>query len=301
MPQSAAGKTPIVTRRERLLAMASASGGWPYYATQPARIEPTCWALLALSGGAAQEDTRASAGARTYLRSLRRTDGLLAEPATPGPNYAWNALALLALNTKDDLNAADRLATGLIAAKGIQLKDSDTPVARQNSQLQAWSWTEGTFSWIEPTAWCLLALKMRRASASAVAARIREAEAVILDRVCDSGGWNYGNSQVLTQDLRPYVPTTALALLAMQDQRDHPVVRKSLDWLTAHATAEKATMALALAAVCLQVYGRRSDEVLRLLEAQDARTHALDNAHLLAMAAYALALPTHRAAAMTLP
>jgi hypothetical protein len=242
----------------------------------------------------------AVAGGRRFLRGLMRADGLLVEPATPGPNLGWSGLALLALNTKDDADLCDRLSTGLLLSKGIQVRDGPDEI-RQNSRLQAWSWTEGTFSWIEPTAWCLLALKARRVTAPTVAARIQEAEAVVLDRVCDSGGWNYGNAQVLSQDLRPYVPTTALALLAMQDHRDHPAVARSLDWLVAHAVSERATMALALAAICLQVYGRPTADVLRALEAQDARTRFLDNAHLLAMATYALALPAHRAVAMTIP
>ena len=37
----------------------------------------------------------------------------------------------------------------LLAAKGIAL-EGDLPV-RQNNRLQAWSWTEGTFSWVEPS------------------------------------------------------------------------------------------------------------------------------------------------------
>jgi hypothetical protein len=103
---------------------------------------------------------------------------------------------------------------------------------------------------------------------------------------------------VLAQDLRPYVPTSALALLALQDQRGHPVVQRSLSWLEAHALSEPSTMALSLAAVCLHVYGRPVEGVLALLEAQQARTRALGNIHLAAMAAYALSLSTHRAVAM---
>ena len=34
--------------------------------------------------------------------------------------------------------------------------------------------------------------------------------ALLADRACRGGGWNYGNANVLGQDLHPYVPTTAV-------------------------------------------------------------------------------------------
>ena len=37
---------------------------------------------------------------------------------------------------------------------------------RQDGSLQAWSWVDGTFSWVEPTAWCLLLLKKWRLQAA---------------------------------------------------------------------------------------------------------------------------------------
>jgi len=172
---------------------------------------------------------------------------------------------------------------------------------RVDRQLQAWSWTEGTFSWLEPTALCLLALKVRRVEAPIVAERIAAAEAVIADRACQPAGWNYGNAQVLTQDLRPYVPTTALALLAMQDRRGEPFVTRSVDWLAANALAERAAMALSLAAVALSVFDRPVEAVLAALEEQVQRTAALDNLHLQALASFALTLPVHRGRAVRIP
>jgi hypothetical protein len=289
--------SPAAALRARLVDLASTSGGWPYYAGQPARIEPTCWALLALSHLATPRETAVVTAGRRFLRSLMQSSGLLVEPNTPGPNYAWNGLALLALNAKDDLDLADRLSSALLGVRGIQV-DDPTGVVHQNNKLQAWPWTDGTFSWLEPTALCLLALKVRRVSAPAVAARVADAEAIIFDRVCDPAGWNYGNAHVMAQDLRPYVPTTALVLLAMQDKPDHAVVRRSLDWLAAHATAEPATMACATATIGLHMYGKQTDDVRRLLADQYARSHALDNAHLIALAAYALTLPEHRGEAV---
>jgi hypothetical protein len=299
MAQAHRARSSLVSDRAALVDRAATTGGWSYYADRSSRIEPTSWALLALGpSGTNARETAALTGARTFLRGLQQPGGLLAEPAMPGPNYGWNGLALLALNDRGSLDLVDRLASGLLAVKGIQIEPEAGSAVRVDGRLQAWSWTEGTFSWVEPTAYCMLALKVRRVAGPVVESRLREAEAVLLDRVCEPGGWNYGNAQVLAQDLRPYVPTTALALLALQDQPDHPAVRRSLDWLAAHALSEPSTMALSLAAIALHVYGRPVDAVLENLVQQQERTRVLGNSHLLAMALYASTLPVHRAAAL---
>jgi hypothetical protein len=285
-----------------LVAGQAADGGWPYYAGRSSRIEPTCWAAIALatlSGSPSEALTRA----QSFLHRLQQKNGLLVETAVPGANYAWNGLALLA-----DISVGgapggpwrQALIDGLLAVRGIALEqDGSTPV-RQNNRLQAWSWIDGTFSWIEPTALCVLALKKSGASGASFRTRMAEAEAMVLDRVCEGGGWNYGNAQVLGQDLRPYVPTTALAVLAMQDRRSHPAVSASLAWLKAHAVSEPATMALSLAAVCLQVMGEPADTPREALVRHEVATRAFGNFHLTAMALFALTVPQHGARAFRL-
>ena len=85
--------------------------------------------------------------------------------------------------------------------------------------------------------------------------RIEAGEQLLLDRVCSVGGWNYGNRQVYGHDLWPYVPTTALALLALQDRRDLPSVTRSLEQIQKDLVDGALALALALARVCLEVYG----------------------------------------------
>ena len=278
----------------------SADGGWPYYPGRASRIEPTCWARLALSalaGSAASPVKRAQA----FLHTLPHTNGLVFESGLPGPNHAWNGLALLAESSSGEADGPfrRRLIDGLLSAKGIALEQDGSPV-RQNNRLQAWSWTDGTFSWIEPTALCVIALKKARVASPSVRTRMTEAEALILDRVCEGGGWNYGNAQVLGQDLRPYVPTTALAVLAMQDRREHPAVAASINWLRSHGEGEPATMALSLSTLCRQVLGESADRARGLLLRHAANTLAFGNLHLVAMALYALTSAEHGARAFTL-
>ena len=77
----------------------------------------------------------------------------------------------------------------------------------------------------------------------------------MFDRVCQDGGWNYGNPEVYGQKLWPYVPTTAVALLALQDLRNHAVVIRSLGQLQKDVASERSVVAVALSIVCLRAYG----------------------------------------------
>ena len=85
------------------------------------------------------------------------------------------------------------------------VRRGQSAILRQNNQLLGWPWIDGTFSWVEPTSWCLLALKKagQLPSRTGAAARIAEADRMLADRCCVSGGWNYGNSNVLGKELSP--------------------------------------------------------------------------------------------------
>jgi hypothetical protein len=93
---------------------------------------------------------------------------------------------------------------------------------------------------------------------------------------------------MLGQDLRPYVSTTALGLLAMQDRRQEPSVVRSLDYLVRHRVSEESAMALALTLISLRVLGGRTEDVESRLLSQWDRTAFLGNHHLIAIAASSL-------------
>ena len=128
---------------------------------------------------------------------------------------------------------------------------------------QGWSWTDGTFSWVESTAWCLLGLKRlaARSNDADVRARFEDGRRFFVDRVCKEGGWNDGNSNMLGADLPPYIPTTALALLAMHDQAADPVVQRAFTYLGERKLTEQGGLALSLTRICLGVYGEAAADV----------------------------------------
>jgi hypothetical protein len=269
----------------------NADGGWGYYPGKTSRLEPSCWAALSLS--LAEKSANDLADSTRWLSSRVRRDGFLDDVIGQPANLGFNGLAALALRDARDSSAQhQQLLAAISAIKGEALAQDDA-TNRQNNALQGWSWVQGTFSWVEPTSWCLLALKKSSARTKEGRARIDEAERLLFDRVCQRGGWNYGNSNMLGQELYAHVPTTALALLALQDRREHPLVQRSLEYLIQRRLSEPAGMALSLTSICLRVYGIAATDVEERLAALSERHSFFNNLHISAMALYALTGPEH--------
>jgi hypothetical protein len=200
-------------------------------------------------------------------------------------NVAFNALVGVTLSA---LSAPRDSTQGLVDAL-IDFKGEATrrgPEDKQNNSLQGWSWITGTFSWLEPTAWAVIALKrLDRARGNH---RIEVGERLIADRACYDGGWNYGNAWALDKQLPGHVPTTALGLLAMRDRKSLGVVKRALQFLELRKTAERAALSLGLTKIALASYGSESASVDDVLADQWKRTRYLENIHSMAVALYAL-------------
>jgi hypothetical protein len=181
---------------------------------------------------------------------------------------------------------SNSVAKALIESRGAAV--AQHPQARQDSSLQAWSWTTGAFSWVEPTAWALLALKRWAAPSVTVNARIATGEHVMRDRACPGGGWNYGNAEVYGKALPGHVPPTAIGVMALQDRATEPVVGDAVAFIERRALLEGSTTALALAQLALSAVGRAPRGLVDALVAHTSRTEAFGNIAAMAMAAYAL-------------
>ncbi len=290
------GVTAANRLRDALIASANPGGGWPYYAGKRSRIEPTCWALMALAATSSDspEWSGVAAPHLQWLARTQRTDGLLVDTVDAPANFTSNGLAACVLSRFDGNVDLPRLLDAIVAAKGVSVNESD---GRQNNRLQGWPWMSDTFSWLEPTCMCVIALKRSGRERPAAKARIDEAHELIVNRMCESGGWNYGNASVVGQDLRPYVPTTALALIALQDQSHTPAVERSLEWLRAARLKEPSATALSLAAIALRLHGEPADDVERRLTEDLDRAERVGNLQGLAMMLYALTADRHDASA----
>ena len=254
-------------------------GGWGYRPGRPSRLEPTSWALLARQQTAGTLDT-------AVFDRWKMQDGLLTEGPSGAVNLAFTgiaALAWLGLSQGRPGHRLEAMLTTLRETHGVRLPASKETL--QDNQLQGWAWVPDTFSWVEPTAWCLLAMKRWRASGAAVKEthiRIGEGEALLLDRALPTGGWNYGNPLVYGKVLQPFVPTTALALLALHDQPRATQVAGGLGWLSAHRLSELSASALAWAAIGLRAFGvdvtDLRDRLLTLVEPSLVETDMVSSA-----------------------
>ena len=273
----------VIDARTQLIASLhqhrNTDGGWPYYAGRQSRLEPTCWALLATG----------SALTSTPLGVWQRADGFLVEPSTGDVNIAFNALAVLCANGVSGASSAmaNTVIAALIASRGAAV--AQHPRARQDSSLQAWSWTPGAFSWVEPTAWALLALKRWATPSAVVSQRIATGELVMRDRACPGGGWNYGNAEVYGKALPGHVPPTAIGILAMQDRLTDRVVVDALAFVERQALLEGSTTALALSQLAVAAAGRPSSRLVEALVAHAPHAESFGNVATMAMAAHALA------------
>lgn len=250
-----------------LIAARNPDGGWGYRAGKQSRVEPTSFALLALAAGGSPVD----AG---VLVRWPRDSGLLIDPSATHPNVAFNAIAAVAAQYAPLAipKVAARIVATLIEHRGAELPRTEGIAL--DPTLQGWPWMGSTFSWVEPTSWCLLALKRwsRVRPSLACSARIDQAERLLRDRVCRQGGWNYGNSKVLGQSLEPYAATSAVGLLALQNAPDDPIVRRSCATLRTLCATEESGFALALSALAFRLLGEDAQDVDRALAALWDRT-----------------------------
>ncbi|HJZ93510.1 MAG TPA: DUF362 domain-containing protein [Gemmataceae bacterium] len=212
---------------DALTRLALPEGGWGYSANHAIHFEPTCLAVLALAGddqhrslidkALAALDTQADA---TGLYRLERGR----------PQAIWPTALLVATRAAlGQVVAVERSAKRLLEVRGHTIK-GDPEVHNMfdiDPERVGWPWAEGTFSWAEPTAWAVLAL---RAAGHAAHPRVIEGARLLLDRAFDTGGVNYGNRRVLSAMTEPIPGPTAIMLLALQGQ-DHPRVAAARRYL----------------------------------------------------------------------
>ncbi len=265
-----------------LLRSRNPDGGWPYLSGRQSRLEPTVFALLALRAAGHPIDA-------SVLAAWPRRDGLLLDAHGGDVNVAWHAQAALVTQSlgSGEQSLASSLVASLLTVKGVALPQS--PALRQDDRLQGWPWSPGTFSWVEPTAWAAMAVRRwhRARPSPEAASRVSEAERLLLDRACAIGGWNYGNPAAFGHELRPHVPTTALALLALEPLRDHPVVIRGRELLADRRIDEQSGMPLSLARISLGRLGEHFPDLDGILERVWEQSQFFGNLSTVALALYA--------------
>ena len=271
-------------------------GGWGAIAGKQSNTESTALGLLALRSLDDSRENSVLEKAEQWLAKTQNPDGSWFYGAgSMAPSWS-TALAVMALS--DSIVEAERLVRAGnwilaqegskpgILAKLILALSFQKKAVHLNDDLVGWSWTPGSFSWVEPTSYCLIALKKikSRLSAKAVQERVDQAELMIYDRMCEGGGWNYGNAAVYGDPLWPYPDITALALIALQDHKERNDNRVSLRALSKMAETTDSGLALGWTTICLSVYGEDISELRKRLDQKFARTKFLGETKPVALA-----------------
>ena len=283
-----------------LLETQNGDGGWGAIPGKRSNTEVTSLVLLALESASA--DRAYIAKAKNWLVMRQFADGSWPfNDTTKEPSWS-TALATLALGAEDstaDRRHAIKAASWLLdqaggkpglLAKLILLIKGQKRVVRLDQNLIGWPWTAGNFSWVEPTSYCLIVLKrlQRLLPADRVRERIAQAEMLIYDRMCDGGGWNYGNSEVFGEKLWPYPDVTSLALIATHDHPERRENKLSLGVLRDLTLKTDSGLALGWALICFAAYGLQDAALKHALEQRFAQSKYLEETKTLALAILAL-------------
>jgi hypothetical protein len=280
---------------QSLVARRTTSGGWSYYRKSPqTSVEATALAVMALSAESLDATRLGIAG----LVHLQHRDG--GWPAFQGDSdSSWTtALVLCALNgIADFVSARDRAFDWIIAAKGQEahwfwrwkFKTVDRNV-HFDPDKYGWPWSHGAASWVIPTSLSVVALKQFTACNRTEPSekRIRLGVDMLQDRACLGGGWNSGNSIVYGVPLPAHIEATAIALLALQDEKRTPAIRASLGWLKQSSASIASVESLAWCILSLFVYQERVGHLQARLATLVGDGHGILNNATLATALLAL-------------
>lgn len=251
-----------------LLSAQNADGGWGFKPGAASRAEPTAWALIAMRETELPPAHREAASrAVKFLVEAQLADG--SWPASPELREgSWvTSVAGLALFRETNLiekinKAAAWLAREVPGEAGLLHRAVRSVFGKknagQNFSYFGWSWTAGTASWVEPTSYAILFLRLFPAEKRPAEAerRLRLAETMLCDRMCPGGGWNCGNPMVYGVPGEPQVTSTVWALLVMKEIRERPEVQQSLAWLEGFSGSIKSPASLALSAIALRAFGK---------------------------------------------
>jgi hypothetical protein len=241
--------------------------------------EPTALAALALT---ANFRSNSAAPAIDWLTRAQAADGSVGIRAGESPGWPTSlaVLAWKAANSKDHGGQIERAATWILQAHGKTMPR--VPEFGHNSEIPGWSYADETSCWLEPTALAVFALK---AIGHAQHARTRDGVGLLIDRLLESGGCNYGNTAVLGQTLRPHIQPTGLALLALAGESD-PTGRlaKSVTWLRQAIGGETPSASLAWALLGLRMHAvQLPDSDLWLAGAYERTSKSDSSPHKLAL------------------
>jgi len=227
-----------------------------YQSESEAASEPIACGAVALANAGRNDSAEIAA---KWLVKRQAADGSVGVTESQDNPYWPTALAMLAWKKVDAAAYSRNIASG--AQWALEQKPWTEPRVKKfghDTSLAGWSWAPATHSWVEPTAYFVVAL---HEAGYADNPRRLEGVRLLVDRLLPSGGANSGNTVVFGQELLAHtqfsgVVAWALAGEEVNDVRlektiqrlkqvtDRPTGAASLAWaargLAAHSQANAA-------------------------------------------------------------
>jgi hypothetical protein len=250
-----------------LLGAQNQDGGWGFEQSANSRVEPTCWAVRALCNAPVPVSKECLKSGLDYLLLAQLKDG--SWPAVSEEDTGCWVTSLACSVLSSDKTHEGEVRAGLKWLCDDYPRDSalwrrilghlrsSKPVSSHDNAFRGWGWTPNTSSWVEPTAFAMLALsdcpEPWRPGTSEQ--RLDLALGLLYDRMCPGGGWNCGNPMVYGVAGEPLVLPTAWALLALCDYPLHERKTASLKWLSRTFATISSPASLAVARLTLEAHG----------------------------------------------
>lgn len=252
------------------------SGGWAALrSSAQASLESTCLATLAIGSEDSDEERRA----QDFLLGVQNPNGSWPAFAGDDQDGVW-VTCLAAIALRDVATAISARLSGihwLMKCEGKEsnwfwrwkFRTADRHV-RFDPEKSGWPWIPDTVSWVVPTAFAILALSQLPCSCGGledIPVRVDRGIEMLIDRACPRGGWNAGNGVVYGSAPAPHPDDTAIALLALDNRTQHPVVQASLEWLERTAQTLTAPWSLGWTILAFAAHGRAGGSLITSLAA----------------------------------
>ncbi|WP_447969244.1 hypothetical protein [Nitrospira sp. M1] len=239
----------------QLLERVLPSGGVADHLHGHFRADATAWAMMVLTSQDLESEVVKAAGDR--LLDYQLSDGRVVI-SIDHPDVLWpTPLAALAWQSSGlHHDAWQRAVMCMLHTTGVHWEKSDYAAVSHDTLIPGWPWTEQTHSWVTPTALSMIALS---AAGYGEHSRVTAGANLLLDRQIPTGGWNYGNTSVFGQQLRPFPETTGMALNALAGRVPRQTVEPSLRYLQERITTLRTPLSLGWAILGLKAWSVSAD------------------------------------------
>jgi len=250
---------------EQLIQRQTDQGGFSEQSGGIDQPDATAWAICILQHD--EQFTSQLKPARDYLTKNQLKNGSV-PIVQEHPDTVWpTPLAVLAWHSSSKHQAQQKQAIEFLLsryghhwASNQQKEDS---LLEHDPSIHGWPWVANTHSWVSPTALAMLALSV---TGHRNHERVKEGAEMIVNRQLPHGGWNYGNTFVWGQELRPFPETTGMALNALAGRVSPNHVERSLEYLARELPTLRTPVALGWGLLGLAAWQQRPAQWQTLIQ-----------------------------------